>query len=217
MLESPAERNSLLAALLEHHAPLLARQARGDEDDFMDLIVKLLESSPDFLLPEFAAYEIGQVDARIDAVKEELARPSKRSQKATDELYAKLGRLYDERDHLTAGPWVRTVLYRKAIDRKKTEANRARIIRERAAELTDRYSSGVGPSAETVVMRKLEDEDIRRRILRLPPKLAQVASLLYDGYAYREVAGILGIQEPAVRKRAERIRSPKLRAVLGPA
>ena len=72
-----------------------------------------------------------------------------------------------------------------------------------------------GPSAEWVVLRKLEDEDIRRRILRLPPKLAQVASMRYAGWSYSEIADVLGISDDAVWKRAERIRSPKLRAALG--
>jgi hypothetical protein len=215
MLDTPQERNALLASLWQHHSGLVARQSRGDEDDMQDLLLKLLESSPDFLLPEFTAYEIGQVDAQIEAVREELARPSKRSRRKADELYAKLGRLHVERDHLTAGPWIRTVLYRKALDRYEKEANRARIIRKRAPELVWRYKSGTGPSAEWVVLRKLEEEDIRRRIARLPPKLAQVAALLYDGYTYREIAGILGVKEPAVRKRVQSIRSPKFRAVLG--
>jgi DNA-directed RNA polymerase specialized sigma24 family protein len=114
-----------------------------------------------------------------------------------------------------AGPWVRTVLYRMALDRYSVESNRARIVREHAAELADRYKSGVGPSAEWVVIRKLEDEDIRRRILRLPPKLAHVASMRYAGYGYSEIAGILGISDDAVWQRAHRIRSPKIRAVLG--
>ena len=166
-------------------------------------------------MPELAAYEIGQIDARIEAIKEQLARPSRRSEKATDDLYAKPGRLHQEHDQITAGPWVRAVLFNMAKNRYRDDANRARIIHERAPELAYRYRSGSGPSAEWVVLRKLDDEDVRRRILRLPPKLAQVATLLYDGYAYREVADILGIKEPAVRQRAHRIRSPKIRAVLG--
>jgi DNA-directed RNA polymerase specialized sigma24 family protein len=215
MLDTPAERNKLLASLISNHGNLVARQSKGDEDDMQDLLLKLLTSSPDLLVPELAGYEIGQIDAKIEAVKEDLARKSRRSQKATDELYAKLGRLYEERDRITAGPWVRTVLYRMAIDRYRVENNRDWIIREHAAELADRYKSGTGPSAESVVMRKLEDEDIRRRVLRLPPKLAEVATLLYDDYTGVEIADVLGITEAAVWKRAQRIRSPKLRAVLG--
>jgi hypothetical protein len=134
------------------------------------LILKLLESSPDLLVPELAAYEIGQIDARIEAVREKIGRAKSEARKT--ELYARLGKLHTERDQVTAGPWVRTVLYRMAIDRYRTEANRARIIRKHAAELADKYKSGTGPSAEAVVMRKLEDEDVRARILRLPPKLA---------------------------------------------
>lgn len=217
MLDSPVERNALLASLWQHHGNLIERQSRGTEDDMQDLLVKLLATSPDLLVPELAGYELGQLDARIAAVKDELARPSKRSETATQELYARLGKLYQERDHITAGPWVRTVLFNMAKNRYRDESNRARIIKKHAAELAHIYKSGVGagPSAEWVVMRKLEDEDIRRRILRLPPKLAQVAMMLYADYEYYEIAGILGINEPAVRQRAHRIRSPKIRAALG--
>lgn len=216
MLDTPAERNTLLASLIANHGDLVARQSKGDEDDMQDLLLKLLGSSPDLLVPELAGYEIGQIDAKIEAVKEELARPSKRSAKKTQELHAKLGRLYAERDQITAGPWVRTVLFNMAKDRFKVGTNRARIIREHAPELADKYGGGhTSKSPERIVIEKLEDADIRRRILRLPPKLAQVASMRYAGYSYSEIADILGVSADAVWKRAERIRSPKLRAVLG--
>jgi RNA polymerase sigma factor (sigma-70 family) len=214
MLDTPAERNALLASLIRYHSDLVVRQSRGDEDDMQDLLLKLLSSSPDLLAPDLAAYEIGQIDSRIEAVKEKLARSSQGS-KRHNELLTQLGKLHQERDHITAGPWVRTVLYRMEIDRFRTENNRARIIREHAPELADKYKSGVGPSAESIVMRKLEDEDIRRRILRLPKKLAQVASMRYAGYEYSEIAGILGISDAAVWQRAHRIRSSRIRAVLG--
>jgi RNA polymerase sigma factor (sigma-70 family) len=185
-----------------------------------DLLLKLLGSSPDFLVPELAGYEIGQIDARIESLREDLERirempRSKRPKVKTGKIYAELGKLHQERDRITAGPWVRTVLWRMAIDRYRTENNRARIIKEHAPELVSLYRSGVGPSAEWVVMRKFDDEDIRRRILRLPPKLAQVASMRYAGWSYSEIADVLGISADAVWKRAERIRSPAIRAVLG--
>lgn len=215
MLDTPAERNRLLASLISHHSGTVARQSRGDEDDMQDLLLKLLSSSPDFLAPELAAYEIGQIDARIDAVRNDLARPSRRSQKKTDDLYATLGKLHAERDQITAGPWVRTVLFNMAKNRRRDDRNRARILKDRAPELAHKYKSGTGPSAEDVVLRKLDDEDIRRRILRLPPKLAQVATMRYAGYSCTEIADVLGISPDAVWKRAERIRSPRIRAVLG--
>jgi RNA polymerase sigma factor (sigma-70 family) len=214
MLDTPAERNVLLASLISHHSGLVARQSRGDEDDMQNLLLKFLTASPDLLVPELAGYEIGQLDAKIDVVKGKLARSSETSKRHKD-LLAQLGKLHQERDHITAGPWVRTVLYRMAIDRYRVDANRRRIRKEHRAELADKYKSGTGPSAEWVVLRKLEDEDIRRRILRLPPKLAQVASMRYAGYTYTEIADVLGISADAVWKRAERIRSPKIRSVLG--
>jgi hypothetical protein len=126
MLDSAPERNLLLASLISHHGDLVARQSRGDEDDMQDLLLKLLKSSPDFLLPELAGYEIGQIDAKIVDVKGKLAR-SWETSKHHKELLARLGKLYQERDQLTAGPWIRTVLYRKAIDHGRT-APRGRAL-----------------------------------------------------------------------------------------
>ncbi|HUN35978.1 MAG TPA: sigma factor-like helix-turn-helix DNA-binding protein [Trebonia sp.] len=213
MLDTPAERNALLASLISNHGDLVARQSKGDEDDMQGLLLKLLESSPDLLVPEMAAYEIGQIDARIDAVREKIGRAKSEARKT--ELYARLGKLHAERDQVTAGPWVRTVLYRMAIDRYRVESNRARIIREHAAELADKYSALTGKSAERIVIEKLEDEDIRRRISTLPKALRTVARLRYDGYEYSEIADILDISDAAVWQRAHRIRSPKIRSVLG--
>ena len=81
-----------------------------------DLLLKLLGSSPDFLVPELAGYEIGQIDAKIDAVKEKLAR-SPETSKRHAKLLAQLGKLHQERDQITAGPWVRTVLFNMAKNR----------------------------------------------------------------------------------------------------
>lgn len=113
-----------------------------------------------------------------------------------------------------AGPWITTVLYNQARDRHKIENGRERILREHAPELAALFHSGIGESAESIVLRKLAEEDIKRRILRLPPKLAQVAALMYADYSGVEIARLLGITEAAVWKRAERIRSPKIRRAL---
>ena len=99
MLDTPAERNALLASLISHHSGLVARQSRGDEDDMQDLLLKLLGSSPDFLVPELAGYEIGQIDAKIDAVREKLAR-SPETSKRHAKLLAQLGKLHQERDQI---------------------------------------------------------------------------------------------------------------------
>lgn len=214
MLDTQAERNALLAAFIASHGDLVVRRSKRDEDDMQAILLKLLTSSPDFKTPELAAYEIGQIDARIEAVKEKLARSSEAS-KRHGMLLEQLGKLTLERDSITAGPWVRTVLGNMAKDRWKTEANRARILEAHSAELQDKYGVGTGPSAEAVYIRMWEDADVRSRIKRLPPKLAVVAGLLYDDWSYREIAQILGITEPAVRKRAQSIRSHKIRAVLG--
>lgn len=217
MLDSPQERNALLLTLIEHHGRLIARQAarRGDgtEDDLHDLLLKLLTSSPDLLVPELAGYEIGQIDAKVEDIRAKLKKAKSPARKT--ELYGQLRKLHRERDQMTAKPWIRAVLNRMAIDRWRVEARRLEILIERAPELAERYSALTGQSAEWVVMRKFEDEDIRRRIGTLPPKLAQVAALLYAGYAYREIADLLGVKEPAVRQRAKSIRSPKIRAALG--
>jgi len=214
MLDSAPERNRLFSALAYYHTDLVARQARGDEDDLQDLLLKLLSNSPDLLAPDLAGYEIGQLDAQIDEVREKLDQSPEGTKRHTKWL-TELGKLHHERDQITGGRWVRTVLFNMAKNRHRDERRRREIIRQHRRELAYNYKSGIGPSAEWIVMRKLEDEDIRARLLRLPPKLAQVAMLLYDGWTYREISAVLGIAEPTVRQRAHRIKSPRIRAAIG--
>jgi RNA polymerase sigma factor (sigma-70 family) len=114
-----------------------------------------------------------------------------------------------------ATAWLTAVLFNMTRDRYRAENRHERIVREHAPELADIYHSGVGESAESIVMRKLAEEDMRERILRLPPKLAQVAALRYAGYSFGEIAQLLGISESASWKRAQSIRSARIRRALG--
>lgn len=112
------------------------------------------------------------------------------------------------------GHWLKTVLYNRRRDHVRAENRHRRIERKHAPELSARYGSGTAESAEKVVLRLLDEEDIRRRMLRLPPKLAVVAMLLYDDYNCAEIGQVLGIPAATARKRAQSIRSPKIRAAL---
>ena len=44
------------------------------------------------------------------------------------------------------------------------------------------------------------------RLHQLPLAQRQVLALIYDGFPYQEIAGIMGMNEAAVRKNAERAR-----------
>jgi DNA-directed RNA polymerase specialized sigma24 family protein len=213
---SPEERNLLLAALLRYHGGRIDRAARSSEDHLQDILVKLLASADqlDFAVPEMAAYDLGVLDERIAETERKLARAT--SEKKREKHRHALRTFQAERDRAVAGPWIRRVLWNMAADEYKVENNRARIIREHAAELLGLYRAGTAESAESVYLRKWQDEDIRARIKRLPEKLAIVAALRYDGWSYDEIAHVLGgISVTTVYKRAERIRSPRIRQALG--
>jgi RNA polymerase sigma factor (sigma-70 family) len=214
--EVRGESSPFYDALRDLYGDLISKQART-EDDEQDLLAQLHHAMPDFLLPEWAARDKRASEAealRLFAIYEALP------ESATDErdrLVKCITRLKKEADDALnhSKKWITTVLYNLARDRYRADKRHAEIIARNLPELAELYRTGVGPSAESIVMRHFEEQDIRQRILRLPPKLGEVAALLYDEYTQREIARMLGITEAAVWKRAERIRSPKIRRALG--
>lgn len=144
-----------------------------DEEDFtMDLLTKLLQDQPDFLLPEF-----GQ----------------------------------------DATAWAKTVIYNHGRHARRDEKCHQRIRHEavRDPKCWLRRPVRLGESAERTVLRHLDELEIIRKIARLPRHLGDVAYLRYQGDSYAEIGWALGINENTVKMRLRKIRSPKIRAVLG--
>ncbi len=91
---------------------------------------------------------------------------------------------YEERGSLAA--WLRRITARAALMRMRAERRR------REAPLEDQH--GVAP--------EWTDPDLERAIQRLPDSLRSVIVLhAVEGFAHREIAGILGLSAVAVRVR----------------
>jgi DNA-directed RNA polymerase specialized sigma24 family protein len=213
----PAERRAFLAGVCAAD-DIIIRDAATDRDDMADVLAK-------FLAAELA----GQPDA-LPALPERLLPHGngKSARKGDwpgghdhDGMHDVMETLLASRpDYLLpergqpADRWLRTVLYNRKRDRIRAEDRHRRIEREHATELAGRYKGGTTESAERVYLRLVDEQDIRRRILKLPPKLATVAMLMYEGYSAAETGRLLDIPAATVRKRAQSVRSPKIRRAL---
>lgn len=153
-----------------------AFEGADEEDWFQDLLMKLMTSPPDFLLPEYGA---------------------------------------------DATPWAKTVILNASRDAIRAHNRHERILNRAVHDSENWLSRGnskirAGEPAEDTVLRHLEHLENIRAIFRLPKPLADVAFLRYQyGDSYAEIGRALGITENAVKMRLRKIRSPKVRAVLG--
>jgi RNA polymerase sigma factor (sigma-70 family) len=213
----PAERRAFLAGVYAADDSII-RDAATDRDDMSDVLAR-------FLAGELA----GQPDV-LAALPERLmpTGDGKSARKSDwpgghdhDGMHDVLETLLTvQPDYLLpergqpADRWLRTVLRNRKRDHVRAENNHRRIEREHQAELAGRYKAGVAESAERVYMRLVDEQDTRRRILKLPPKLATVAMLMYEGYSAAETGKLLGIPASTVRTRAQKIRSARIRRAL---
>lgn len=115
-------------------------------------------------------------------------------------------------------PWVRTVVINQQRDAYRAQNRHERILSNADRLPGDHWIARLlrmGSSPEEVVMRKLDELDVVKRIARLPDQLADVALLRYQGDSVAEISATLGITPNAVSGRLHKIRSPKVRQHLG--
>lgn len=98
-------------------------------------------------------------------------------------------------DPAALGAWLHRVLTRIAYDYMDKKA-RERRLQSKQEMLYDMEASP--PSGEEVVLRKLDQEDIREWLNELPERDRQALLLRYSGYSYSEIAGELGVRPPVV-------------------
>jgi DNA-directed RNA polymerase specialized sigma24 family protein len=193
----PAERRAFLAGVYAADNSII-RDAATDRDDMSDILARFL-----------AGELTGQPDVLAALPERLLPRGNGKSARKKDWpgghdhdgmqdvletlLAAQPDYLLPERGQ-PADRWLRTVLWNRKRDRIRAENNHRRIEREHTAELAGRYKAGVAESAERVYLRMAAEQDIRRRIMRLPRKLATVAMLMYEGYSAAEVGTLLDIR-----------------------
>jgi DNA-directed RNA polymerase specialized sigma24 family protein len=212
----PAARRAFLAGVYAADDGII-RDAASDRDDMSDVLARFLAGEltgqpdalaalPDRLLPTGGGrsprkgdWPGGHDHDGMHGVLETLLTVQ------PDYLLPEYGQDADR--------WLRTVLRNRKRDRIRAENRHRRIEREHARVLAGRYSAAT-ESAERVYMRLVDEQDTRRRILKLPPKLATVAMLMYEGYSAAETGRLLDIPAATVRKRAQSVRSPKIRRAL---
>jgi len=93
------------------------------------------------------------------------------------------------------GAWLHRVLTRIGYDYMDKKA-RERRLQSKQEMLYDMAASP--PTGEDIVLRKLDQEDIREWLDELPERDRQALLLRYSGYSYTEIAGELGVRPPVV-------------------
>lgn len=158
---------------------LLRRVARGDEGAFAELY--------DLVSPRVYGLVLRVVRDRAQA--EEVA------QEAMVDVWRRAPSFDPARG--SAGAWIMTLAHRRAVDRVRsaqasTERDR-RVGRETTPEFDD--------VTEEVTVR-LEQQQVRRCLGALTDLQREAVGLAYyQGYTYREVAGLLEIPLPTVKTR----------------
>ncbi|WP_379127094.1 sigma-70 family RNA polymerase sigma factor [Paenibacillus sp. sgz500958] len=98
-------------------------------------------------------------------------------------------------DPRALGAWLHRVLTRIGYDYLDKKA-RERRLQNKQETLYDMEASP--PTGEELLLRKLDQENIREWLDGLPERDRQALMLRYSGYSYSEIAGELGIRPPVV-------------------
>jgi RNA polymerase sigma factor (sigma-70 family) len=112
--------------------------------------------------------------------------------------------------------WLRSVVLNAKRDAVRAENRHERILHHAALNPGSWFSTARrSESPERIVLRHLDHLENLRRIGRLPKNLGDVAYLRYEGYSIQETAQALGVSYNTAQLRLQRIRSKKVRRVLG--
>jgi RNA polymerase sigma factor (sigma-70 family) len=121
---------------------------------------------------------------------------------AAHSAFAELFRVWDTVRYPRA--WLRKVAYREML--------RLPVKSEYPLDMLDQEPALISASDQL----ELGDEEqaVLAALRKLPLAQRQVLALLYDQFSYREIAEIMNMTEPAVRKNAERARA-RMKELLG--
>lgn len=116
-----------------------------------------------------------------------------------------LGQLRDSRSFL---PWLRQLTRNRAYHVLRTERRRARRITSDETEALLAEAVDSRPGAETALAAEDDRRLVRAVLDELPDETREVVTLYYwEGESMARVAALLGLGEPAVRKRLSRARA----------
>ena len=92
--------------------------------------------------------------------------------------------------------WLRKVAFRQMLRQNASAGYPLDMLRQEPTTV---------PASARLELRE-ETQTVLDRLHQLPLAQRQVLALIYDGFLYQEIAGIMGMNEAAVRKNAERAR-----------
>jgi RNA polymerase sigma-70 factor, ECF subfamily len=157
---------------------LLGRVARGDQGAFRDVY-------------DLSAGQVLGVARRV-------VRDPAQSEEVMQEVLLEVWRTAARFDPAagSAGAWIMTLAHRRAVDRVRSEHSAAQ--RELRAAVARVEYDDVAEAVET----SLEHERVRRCLSSLTDLQREAVTLAYyQGYTYREVAGLLGVAIGTVKTR----------------
>jgi RNA polymerase sigma-70 factor (ECF subfamily) len=189
----PAER-AMTESAPDLETARLARLAReGDRDAFARLVD----------LHQQSAWRVAMAA---------LGRPEEAEDAAQDGFLSAWRNLADLRDDDRFRPWLLSIVWRKALDRRRGLRAWLRIAALRRAHddgamWTIEDSPDLAPSPETAAMSRSEAAAARKVIAALPAKLRDPLLLAASGdYRYEEIAGMLGTPVGTVKWRVSEAR-----------
>jgi RNA polymerase sigma-70 factor (ECF subfamily) len=159
-------------------AALLGRVAKGDDAAFR------------------AVYD--QAAGQVLGVARRVVRDPAQSEEVMQEVLLEVWRTAARFDPEagSASAWIMTLAHRRAIDRVRSEHSAA--LREQRAAVARVDYDDVTEAVET----NLEHERVRRCLASLTDLQREAVTLAYyQGYTYREVAGLLGVAVGTVKTR----------------
>lgn len=111
-------------------------------------------------------------------------------------------------------PWLRQMTRHRAYHVLRTDRRRARRITHAEADALLESAADPGPGADARLLANEERQAVATVLDELPDETREVVTLFYrEGQSSAQVAALLGLSEPAVRKRLSRARA-SLRASL---
>lgn len=189
----PAER-AVAESAPDLETARLARLAReGDRDAFARLVD----------LHQQSAWRVAMAA---------LGRPEEAEDAAQDGFLSAWRNLADLRDDDRFRPWLLSIVWRKALDRRRGLRAWLRVVALRRADddggmWTIEDSPDLSPSPETAAMSRSQAAAARKVIAALPAKLRDPLLLAASGdYRYEEIAGMLGTPVGTVKWRVSEAR-----------